>query len=449
MNEPALQADLSGVPKAGQVIIGLSAGADSMALTHYMLDHTDKNRIHCVHVNHMLRGAEADRDEAAAAAFCSGRGLRFTLFREDVRTIAKEKGMGEEECGRMLRYRAFRSLVTGENDRILTAHNANDNAETLLFHLAKGAGLSGLCGIPRQRENILRPLLSATRAEIEAYCAFYGLPYVQDSSNFETDYERNRIRRQVVPVLEGINPRFVEAVTGLTQALRADRDYIAGRAQALLEQAAVPGGLAAAVLAAAHESVRTAALKQFFEEKGCGRLSREHIVRAAENLQGGFRLRLPGNYEYACSCGVVSVQPVAEKAEKTNWCMPVETGENLLPCGKMLTLHVVDACKIVDGIKFNNLLFKNSLDYDTITKALYAGNRRGGDVFSPAGRHHTKTLKKLLLEMRIPANRRADTVLLRMQEKILFVEGAGPAEGFQVTRQSKRALMVEIADKKP
>lgn len=443
MNDSLLGADLSRLPETGLIIVGLSGGADSMALTHYLMHHIDRNRICCAHVNHMLRGGEADRDEAAAAQFCSENGLRFAIFREDVRVLAKQQGIGEEACGRQLRYRCFASLVCGENDRILTAHTANDNAETILFHLAKGTGLAGLCGIPPRRENILRPLLSVTRAEIEAYCAAYQLPFVQDSSNTQMRYDRNRIRQAVVPQLCKVNPAFVETVAQLTRALRADADYIARQAEALLQEAGVPGGLSAHILARAHESVRTAALKQYFEKSGCGRISRVHIEHAQALLKRGGQLNLPGNYELHCSCDVVSVSP---KKERKEWKMTVSQGANPLPCGKVLTMWAVDPRKIVDGIKFNNLLFKNSLDYDTITKALNARNRREGDAFSPVGRKHTKSVKKLFLEMKIPANKRGDIILLETANKIIFVEGSGVAEGFQVTQQTQRALLIEIQD---
>lgn len=443
MNDPRLPVDLSGLPEDGLVVIGLSGGADSMALTHYLLHHIDKNRICCAHVNHMLRGSEADRDEAASAQFCKEAGLRFALFREDIRALARTKGIGEEECGRQVRYRCFSTLLTGESDRIVTAHNANDNAETLLFHLARGTGLAGLCGIPRERDDILRPLLSATRGEIETYCHAHGLPYVHDSSNDSPHYARNRIRREVVPQLLQIDARFVEHVTALTKTLQADANYIAYQAEALLEQAAVPGGLSAAVLLNAHQALQTAALKRYLRRSGCTDLARVHIEGAQALLQTGGRMHLPGNLELHCSCGVAAV---SAKKEKKSWKIPVLEEHTVLPCGKVLTLQQVDPSKIVDGIKFNNLLFKNSLDYDTITKALYARNRRESDVFSPVSRGHTKSLKKLLLEMRVPANRRDEVALLEMEGTILFVEGAGVAEGFQVTGQTKHALLVKFED---
>ena len=140
MSKP-LRGDLSGLPQQGLVVVGFSGGADSTALAHWLMGQVDPDRLVLAHVNHQLRGEEAERDEAAARQFAGRFGLRFAVFREDVAALAKREGLGLEECGRQVRYRFFHSLASGEEDRILTAHNANDNAETvleisdLLYHL--------------------------------------------------------------------------------------------------------------------------------------------------------------------------------------------------------------------------------------------------------------------------------------------------------------------------
>ena len=159
MSELLAGADISGLPQRGKVVVGFSGGADSTALAHWLLGRLGPERLVLAHVNHQLRGEESDRDEAAARAFAQRFGLDFALRREDVAALARRRGLGLEECGRQVRYGFFQSLAPGEEDRILTAHNANDNAETVLMHLCRGTSLPGLLGIPARRGKVLRPRL--------------------------------------------------------------------------------------------------------------------------------------------------------------------------------------------------------------------------------------------------------------------------------------------------
>ncbi len=188
-------ASLEGLPESGRLVVGYSGGADSTALAHWLMGQVPRERILLAHVNHMLRGAEADRDQAFAQAFAKSQGLAIQVLREDVAKLARDRGQGLEECGREVRYGFFHRLASGEQDRILTAHNADDNAETLLLNLCRGAALEGLCGIPRQRGKLLRPLLDVERKAVEAYCQAQGLAFVTDSSNFSDAFARNRVRR--------------------------------------------------------------------------------------------------------------------------------------------------------------------------------------------------------------------------------------------------------------
>ena len=153
-------------PADGTIVVGLSGGADSTLLTHLLLERYGASRLHAVHVNHGIRGAEAARDEQFVRAFCAARGLRLTVFERDVPRLAAERREGIEECARHVRYDCFAQVAAGGSDTIATAHNADDNAETLLLNLARGMGPHGACGIPRRRGKLRRPLLALSRAEV-------------------------------------------------------------------------------------------------------------------------------------------------------------------------------------------------------------------------------------------------------------------------------------------
>ena len=231
------------LPPGCTVVVGLSGGADSLTLTHFILKYAETRHIHltAAHINHGLRGKEADGDEDFVSRWCGENRVELKILRADVRALAAEKGEGLEECGRNVRYDFFRSL-SGTNGKIATAHTLSDSTETVLMNLAKGAGMRGLRGIPPVRENIVRPLIGITRAEVEAYCAHYGLHYVTDSTNFEEEYERNKIRLGVIPVLREINPAFESAVFAMTGRLSEDDAYLTSLAREQLAGAVCPGG---------------------------------------------------------------------------------------------------------------------------------------------------------------------------------------------------------------
>lgn len=202
-----------------KIVVAVSGGVDSVVLLHCLRNFAAKNRNELVvaHFHHGLRGAEADADEAFVRGLAEAAGLPFFSERGDVAAYAREKGLSTEEAGRELRY-AFLERVRRETgaDLIATGHHASDQAETVLYRLARGAGWRGLAGIPLRRGPIVRPLLFAYREDIEAFAAEAGLSYRLDRSNYELDFRRNVIRREVLPLLRervnaGVDSHLVAA----------------------------------------------------------------------------------------------------------------------------------------------------------------------------------------------------------------------------------------------
>ena len=197
------------LPQGSTVLCALSGGADSMALLS-VLEALAKPRsltLHAAHFNHQLRGEESQRDEDFVVQWCQKRGIPLVVGRGDVAQEAQEQGKGVEETARAMRY-GFLTATAQElgADKIATAHNADDNAETLLLHLARGTGLDGLTGIPPVRGILIRPLLATPRIDIAVYLAQEEIPHVEDSSNQDTVYARNRLRQEVMP--PGSEPRL-------------------------------------------------------------------------------------------------------------------------------------------------------------------------------------------------------------------------------------------------
>ena len=252
--------------KGDTVIVALSGGADSMALFHFLfsVQNVWGLRLRAAHVNHGLRGAAADGDAAFVRAQCAARGVPL-----DETLLSPPENAGEE-WGRQERYAFFARLAQAHGAKVATAHTCSDNAETVLFNLARGSAARGAAGIPPVRGPYVRPLLWAQRADVLAYLARCGVPHVTDATNDTDAYARNRIRHGVLPALERAHPGAARSITRFAAEMSAVADYLEEQAGALLEQACVPRAVylpgnipdayCAQTLAAAPAAVRHTAL---------------------------------------------------------------------------------------------------------------------------------------------------------------------------------------------
>ncbi len=217
-------------PPDGTVIVAVSGGADSLCLLHLLRQLCGPGKrypaihVHAAHLNHQLRGETSEQDAAAVANMVSAWGLPFTGGAIDVPALARAEHRSIEDAARLARYRFLREVAQGE--RIAVAHHADDQAETLLLHYLRGSGLSGMVGMqPRQRD-IIRPLLTVTHAQTVAYCRQHGIEPLEDLSNADPAYTRNRIRHQLLPLMESINPGFRATLLRSAAVMRSDFDYI-------------------------------------------------------------------------------------------------------------------------------------------------------------------------------------------------------------------------------
>ena len=230
---------LAGVPAGTPVLLGLSGGADSSSLLDIAAS-AGENLVLC-HVNHCIRGGEAERDEAFCRGLAERYGLRITVFREDVPAAAARTGESLEEAARRIRYECFFRLMRETDIPVLaTAHNADDNAETVIFNIVRGTSAKGACGIPAVRKTadgktVVRPLLRVGREQILAYCSGRGLRYVTDSTNSDDTYSRNRIRLRVMPELKKINPDAVGAFARYSESALEDCMLLDSEAAGFLE----------------------------------------------------------------------------------------------------------------------------------------------------------------------------------------------------------------------
>jgi tRNA(Ile)-lysidine synthase len=445
-----------------RVTVGLSGGADSVALLCILsgLAPSLGVAVSACHVNHGLRGEESRRDEEFCRRLCGRMNIALTVTSVAVREYCKAQKLSIEEGARILRYEALSAAAKGA--KIATAHTLSDSAETVLFNLARGCALDGLCGIPPVRGRIIRPLIDITRDEVERYLAGLGQEYVTDSSNLCDTHARNRIRRRVVPVLRGINPAFERAIGRTTAALAADRDHLERQSAALLEEARHRrsgdqksrslrrGGRDGAAwsalsLAALDPALRLRALRLLLAAEGVSCDARRLQLADALLRRGRGALELSRDKTLRCRRGLLYVENTRKPAAAP--CVSIDMGA--LPAvisigeGKILKIYELSCQEIKFFVNYRPDEFKNALDCDRIEKIFDLRHRKNGDSIRLAGRGCTKTFKKLLNEAAIEPGHRDSLAVLSDGGGVLWLEGFGVCERAALTAATRRAILIE------
>lgn len=423
-----------------KIVAGLSGGADSCALLHFLCSLREELglKIYACHVNHCLRGEAADSDEEFSRRFCEKLNVELFVLRVDVKAEAQKRRIGTEQCGREVRYEFFYRKAEELDAKIATAHTASDNAETVIFNIARGSGISGLCGIPPVRDRIIRPLITSTREDIENYCKANGLDYVTDATNLERDYNRNKIRLDVIPVLRQINPSVTESLSAMSGRMREADDYIRESAEKALENSQTIGGYDASVLSGLHPAVFSESVRSL-----CRKFEvipeAKHIELIRKIVYNGGALEIRNGVFALCSQGIFRITR-PERAENFEE-IPFFLGKITIK-NKKFDISVVDKDEFCSDKKFTKNLFDNFPDYDTIPLTSVFRTRRSGDRFTLKNRNITKPLRKLFTETKIPAEIRDSIVLLSDGSRILWTEATGPCRECAVTDKTKRVLVI-------
>ena len=304
----ALTREYGLLPPGGRVLCAISGGADSVCLLHLLRARVEQDgfSLFAAHYDHRLRGEESARDAAFVARLCRAWEVPLTLGSGDVAGEARRCRAGLEETARRLRYAFLRETAQALNcSLIATAHNADDNTETVLLHLIRGTGLQGLSGMAPRRDGLIRPLLTTSREEIEDYLRAHSLSWVEDSSNTDLSFTRNRVRHQLVPLLQQFNPRFSQRMEQTIRSLRADQELLSAQAAQLAQAACrTEEGLRieARLLAQAPEPIAVRTVRLLLAELGEENCSAAHLnailaLARGENpsacavLPGGRRVR--------------------------------------------------------------------------------------------------------------------------------------------------------------
>ena len=446
------------------MVVGVSGGPDSVCLLHILhslADQLDIN-IHAVHINHMLRAEEALADEVFTTTLCKELGIPLSVVQVNVAELAKKRGMSIEEAGREARYHEFGRYAHNIGAaKIAVAHNRNDQAETVMLHIIRGAGTAGLAGMEYRRGEVIRPLLNIARKEIELYCREAALSPRTDSSNLTGEFARNRVRLELFPYMnKSFGADITESLCKLSTHASDDNHYLEQHAveayeEALITKSTEMVSLKLEQLQKLHPAMLFRVLKQSVSDaagssKGIGSVHYRALIDLISTGRTGSRAELPGGIRAAVSYGTFKLFldeiPQNQVVQKP---LPFAIG---LVLPGITNVHELDAVVITSieesslldkyiGIGYNS--FVQFFDYESLKRGINIRNRQDGDVFKPIRSNGTKKLKEYFIDGKIPRELRDNIPLICIDNEIVWVVGYKISDKFKVTENTKSILKIE------
>jgi len=457
------------------VVVGVSGGADSVALLHVLnsLSSRLKLKLHVAHLNHRLRGEEADEDAAFVEAEAASLDLPFTLGTADVPAMIIREKLSTEEAARKARYRFL--METAGNlgaDRIAVAHNADDQAETLLMHLLHGTGPEGLAGMKPVTGLVVRPFLGIRRREIEDFCAQSGISYRSDSTNADVTFVRNRIRRQLIPMLREYNPNIIEALLRTAEIIRVENDYIeketALAADRVIRKASNCSDVSDRFIVnnEAFSDLDTALQRRLVRylfrmlvgpEK---QLDFAHVERSRLFIvsgQTGKILELPEDVRVKSSYSETffSINSINFPGKNGNgdcgtvndqWqeCTLTVPGITDLPAVKARIEAKKTSLEDVKDKIFTSAPTEAYLDWDALEFPILVGPGKEGDVFHPLGSTGRKKLSDFFIDAKVPREKRKLVPVVYDSKGIVWVAGLRIDDRVKVTERTGQVLCLKL-----
>ena len=440
-----------------RVLVAVSGGPDSVCLLNVLqaLAKELELTLHIAHLDHMFRGEES-ADEALFVENL-GEKLNIPVTREaiDVPAYCRERGLSPQEGAREVRYDFFRRVAAAAgSQRIATGHTADDQAETFLLRLLRGAGAPGLSAIPPVREDIIRPLIEVTRNEVISYVKAENLAFVNDPTNEKPVYTRNRIRMEVLPILKQFNPRIVETLAAEAALLRDENDAVEAFLSTIAETAIMHGEESLSVKKDAFETLPPAFRRRLFRKMvnlvgaeptllSHGRIDDALLFMTA--AQTGRAMNLPGSLILSREYDrFIFSRPVTQSAFTRTISSPGET--DIPELGLEVRAFLNDDQK--SQFDETNYFWQAEFDYDKIGSLLQLRNRQSGDWFCPSGMEgKRKKLQDYFVDEKVPRRKRDSIPLLCSGDHILWVVGLRTDERFLPGPETRRILTVTVKNK--
>lgn len=461
--------------KGDNVVVGVSGGADSVALLLSLiaLKQEFELKLFVVHINHGIR-KEADAEADYVKTLAENAGLPFYLYRFDVLEYAKLHSLGTEEAGRMLRYQAFDEVLGNiGSGKIAVAHNSNDRAETMLFNLVRGTGIKGLASIPSKRDNVIRPLLCVERSEIEAYLEDSGVSFCTDASNFTDDYTRNRIRNNILPVISReVNSGAVAHMANTAEQLEKLNGFVENYSKRVFESLLTEKSADRIVFnkeafLREDEFIKTTLVKMAIDSLVPGNrdITTRHLESVPELalLEGTrfcdlpYGIKVVSSYETLTFSfdnkdkGISEIHEIIpgesfrffEEYSVSAELICSEEGFELRD-GSGAEGRELSECSASEGFDYLGDECTKCFDYDKLGENPVIRKRMSGDVIANTRSGGTKKLKDYMIDEKIPANIRDGIPVIAVGNRVCWVVGHRMSEAFKVDTNTKRILRIKV-----
>ena len=405
--------------KGDRVLIGVSGGADSIALLEFFVSVKEKYDLDiCVaHIEHGIRGEDSVNDAEFVENYCKKLGVNFYLKTIDAPNLAKKAKMGVEEYSRMARYDFFNTI---ECDKIATAHNLTDNIETLLFRLARGTGLKGACSIPAVRGKIIRPFIEVSSGEIRKWCNDNNIPYRVDCTNSDSAYSRNLIRLEILPLFEKLNANYQDNIENFISDVNEDYAFIDDYVKSIYPKIVKNNEIYLTKLNELDLSIKKRILIMFFDENGYS-LNRIHLQSVIDITLKSGKSQIKENVFAISAKGKIRLAKFNDLNKKDEF-----------------------VTKILNFDEFKDKNIDFYCDCDKIVGNIIIRAKQAGDRIKPAGRNVSKTLKKLFNESAYPIEKRDKKIVVCDDFGIVGVIGLCADERVKVDCNTAKILTIKL-----
>lgn len=447
------------IESGDKIVAGVSGGPDSVCLLHVLHSLSAKIniKVFAIHINHGLRGDESDADEAFTQKMCDKMGIYLRSLAFDISEASRKEKVSLEEAGREIRYREFERYASEIGAaKIAVAHNKNDQAETVMMNILRGAGLKGMAGMDYQRGRIIRPLLDISRHDIEKYCEENNLSYRIDSSNLKAEFTRNRLRLETIP---GINKSFgvdlTETLHRMASILKNDSSF--------LEEAALKAfngcfseygnnyvalnikGIRNLHPALFSRVVLIAVSRIKGDLKDIGSKHIEDIIELVNKGRTGSVIQLPENIRAGISYNLLKFYTEKIKLKNAfSYELKIPGLTYISETAAYIDASIGSRSSEVDKymrISYNSL--EQFFDYDRLKRGINIRNRQEGDIFAPFKSRGTKKIKEYFIDNKIPRDKRDEIPLITMGSEVVWIIGYKISDKFKVTENTKTILRLK------
>ncbi len=454
------------ITKRDNIVVGVSGGPDSICLLHVLKSFQKEYELtlHVAHLNHMFRGAEAEKDAEFVYSLAREWGLPVTVRKADVPDMVKKERRSPQEVARRERYRFLWKVARSIGARkVAVGHHADDQAETVLMNFLRGSGLDGLKGMLPMQDGLIRPLLNISREDIEVYCSENKLTYREDASNKKTVYQRNKIRLQLIPLLEKeYNPGLRKNICKMANILKDEEAYLDKQTSLVWEKIVRENSTHNVLLGVKKFlslplSLQRRLLRRAYASLTAhDSLSYDHVEKVrlmAQSQKPYQKVHLPGKVVAICERGSLRFFLNVDNYSKSQSTQSIKLdipGCTYVPFLKLfLKTEIID----IDHIKEINDLSKYKekayLDYHSLKLPLTVRTRHPGDRFQPLGLKGTKKIKDFLIDLKVPREERNRIPLVISGDEIAWLAGYRISHRFRVTSETKKVLVLTMSKYSP